>query len=186
LQQRFLWVAGRNRRGHPRNSTKEQFIDPTAGISYDHPMKRISGPVLLAVSIFCFSGCSSVVESRYHKNVRLDSLKKAYVVHDPGSTLGCANAAEEGLAARGVTVTSGNIQDKPKDADFYVEVVDRWQWDVAMFLASLEIRFIENATGNMIATGSFRQSTFFHTFPDARKKTIEVIDAIYSREPAPK
>ena len=118
--------------------------------------------------------------------MRLDSLKKAYVVHDPGSTLGCANAAEEGLAARGVTVTSGNIQDKPKDADFYVEVVDRWQWDVAMFLASLEIRLIENATGNMIATGSFRQSTFFHTFPDARKKTFEVIDAIYSREPAPK
>jgi len=149
-------------------------------------MKRITGPVLLAVLTFCFSGCSSVVESRYYKNVRLDSLKKAYVVHDPGSTLGCANAAEEGLTARRVTVTSGNIQDKPKDADFYVEVVDRWRWDVAMFLASLEIRFRENATGNMIATGSFRQSTFFHTFPDARKKTFEVIDAIYSREPAPK
>ena len=55
-----------------------------------------------------------------------------------------------------------------------------------MFLASLDIRFVDNATGDVIAIGTFRQSTFFHTFPDARKKTFEVIDAIYSREPAPK
>ena len=149
-------------------------------------MKRITGPVLLAGLTFCFSGCSSVVESRYYKNVRLDSLKKAYVVHDPGSTLGCANAAEEGLTARRVTVTSGNIQDKPKDADFYVEVVDRWQWDVAMFLASLEIRFVGNATGDVIAIGTFRQSRFFHTFPDQRQTTFEVIASIYSKEPAQK
>jgi len=166
--------------------TWELFIDPAAVISYGRAMSRITGPVLLAALTFCLSGCSSVVESRYFKNVRLDSLKKAYVVHDPGSTLGCANAAEEALAAHSVTVTSGNIQAKPKDADFYVEVVDRWQWDVAMFLASLEIRFRENATGNIIATGSFRQGTFFHTFPDQRKKTFEVIDAIYSRQAEPK
>jgi hypothetical protein len=113
-------------------------------------------------------------------------MKRAYVVHDPGSTYGCANAAEEALIQRGLKVTSGYIQDKPADTDFYVEVVDRWQWDVAMFLASLEIRFVDNATGDLIATGTFRQSTFFHAFPDQRLKTFEVIDSIYGKQPAPK
>lgn len=143
--------------------------------------------VLLVLLALCFSGCSSVVDSTYYsKRVRLDSLKRAYVVHDPGSTYGCANAAEEALTAQGLTVTSGYIQDKPADTDFYVEVVDRWQWDVAMFLASLDIRFVDNATGDVIAIGTFRQSTFFHTFPDQRQKTLEVIASIYSKQPAPK
>jgi hypothetical protein len=150
-------------------------------------MERILRPILFALLALCFSGCSSVVESKHHsQHVRLESLKRAYVVHDPGSTYGCANAAQEALTARGLTVTSGYIQDKPADADFYVQVVDRWQWDLAMFLASLEIRFVDNATGDLIATGTFRQSTFFHTFPDQRQKTFEVIASIYSTEPAQK
>jgi hypothetical protein len=55
-----------------------------------------------------------------------------------------------------------------------------------MFLASLEIHFVNNATGDLIAVGTFRQSTFFHTFPDQRQKTFEVIASIYSGQPAPK
>jgi hypothetical protein len=150
-------------------------------------MERILRLVLLLVLALCFTGCSSVVESKhYSRRVPLESMKSAYVVHDPGSTYGCANAAEEALTARGLTVTSGFIKDKPADADFYVEVVDRWQWDVAMFLASLNIRFVDNHTGDLIAEGTFRQSTFFHTFPDQRQKTFEVIASIYNTQPAPK
>ena len=150
-------------------------------------MARIIRPLLLVLLAVCFSGCSSVVESKYYsKHIRLDSMKRAYVVHDPGSTYGCANAAEEALRERGLNATSGYIQNKPADTDFYIEVIDRWQWDIAMFLASLEIRFVDNATGEMIAVGTFRQSTFFHTFPDTKQKTFEVIASVYNSQPAPK
>jgi hypothetical protein len=150
-------------------------------------MDRMTKPLLLVLLALCFTGCSSVVDSKYYSNhVRLDSMKRAYVVHDPGSTYGCANAAEESLKERGLTVTSGFIQDKPTDADFYVEVIDRWQWDLAMFLASLDIRFVDNATGDLIALGTFRQGTFFHTFPDQKEKTFEVIASMYSKQPPPK
>ena len=134
----------------------------------------------------CLTGCSSVVDANIQRNVRLESLKKAYVVRDPNSTGGCEEAAREALIQRGVSVTYGFFQDKPKDVDFYVEVVDRWQWDVAMFLVSLDIRFREDATGDPIANGWFKQSSFFHTFPDQRKKTVEVIDAIYNAQPPAK
>jgi hypothetical protein len=148
---------------------------------------KITAPVLLVLLALCFSGCSSVVESKhYSRHVRLESMKSAYVVHDPGSTYGCANAAEEALKAKGLTVTSGYIKDKPANTDFYVEVVDRWKWDLAMYLASLDIRFVDNATGDLIAVGTFRQGTFFHTFPDQRQKTFDVIASIYNSQPAPK
>jgi|KBSMisStandDraft_5_1062788.scaffolds.fasta_scaffold1204467_1 hypothetical protein len=150
-------------------------------------MERIIRQISLVLLALCFSGCSSVVESKhYSRRVPLESMKSAYIVHDPDSTLGCANAAQEALTTRGLTVTSGFIKDKPADVDFYVEVVDRWQWDVAMFLASLNIRFVDNHTGDLIAEGTFHQSHFFHTFPDQRLKTIEVIDSIYNNKSAPK
>lgn len=149
-------------------------------------MDKLIRPILLALLSLCFSGCSSVVDAKYYSNhLRLESMKRAYVVHDPGSTYGCANAAEEALIARGLTVTSGFIQDKPADADFYVEVIDRWQWDLAMYLASLDIRFVDNATGDLITLGTFRQGAF-HTFPDQKQKTFEVIASMYSRQPAAK
>jgi hypothetical protein len=57
-----------------------------------------------------------------------------------------------------------------------------------MFLVSLDIRFRANATGDLIATGWFKQGqgTFFHTFPDQRMTTVEVINAIYKAPPTPK
>ena len=147
-------------------------------------MDALTRPLSLLLLALCFTGCSSVVDSKYHStHLRLDSMKRAYVVHEPGSTYGCANAAEEALKSRGLTVTSGFIKDKPADTDFYVEVVDRWQWDLAMYLASLDIRFVDNATGDLIATGTFRQGTF-HTFPDQKQKTFEVIASMYSKQSA--
>jgi len=137
---------------------------------------------VLAVSTLWICGCSSIVQSAYYKPVPLASLKSAYIVHATGSTLGCANAAQEALAARGVAVSAGPPQDKPNDVDFFVEVIDRWQWDLAMYLLSLDILFRDNATGELIASGNFHQ-TGFHNFPDQRKKTFEVIDCIYDRQP---
>jgi hypothetical protein len=145
-------------------------------------------PIFLTLFILCVSGRSTVVEAKRHKNVRLESLKTAYLVRDPDSTRGCEEATREALTQRGVVVTYGAFQAKPKDVDFYVEVVDRWRWDVTMFLVSLEIRFRENTTGELIATGWFKQGegTFFHTFPDQRKTTFQVIDSIYNGQAAPK
>jgi len=145
---------------------------------------RFIKSLLLALLAVCFSGCTSVVESKYYSDhIRLDSMKKAYVVHDPGSTYGCANAAQKALTERGLTVTAGYIQNKPADADFYIEVIDRWQWDVGMFLASLDIRFLDNVTGELIAVGKYHQTTFFHTFPDAKQKTCDVNASVYNSQP---
>jgi hypothetical protein len=38
----------------------------------------------------------------------------------------------------------------------------------------------------LIAEGTFHQTTFFHTFPDQRQTTFDVIASIYNKLPTPK
>lgn len=124
------------------------------------------------------AGCSTVEPGKRFGSVPLDSLKTAYVVtrsdYDPkiGSNI------QEALTQRGVTTTIGPLQAKPNAVDFYVEYEDHWRWDLAMYLYSLDIRFVENTSGQVFGTGAFRQGVF-HDFPNARTKTFEVIESIY-------
>jgi hypothetical protein len=124
------------------------------------------------------SGCSTVQPGKRYGDVRLESLKTAYVVRHAKSSRDIDTYIQEALAEHGVKASRGPMEAKPKDVGFYVEYVDRWQWDLTMYLWSLDIRFEDNATGELIASGSFRQR-FPHSFPDPQKKVSEVIEQIY-------
>jgi hypothetical protein len=84
------------------------------------------------------------------------------------------------LARRGVKVSIGPLRDKPQDVACYVVYTDHWNWDLAMYLDSLDVQFFDNSTGQMIASGSFRNSQVMESFPNPRKKTFEVVDSIYN------
>ena len=132
-----------------------------------------------AVLVAALGGCSTVNPCKHFGDIRIGDLKSAYVVRHPKSDRDIDRYIQEDLAERGVRVTVGPIESKPKDVDFYVEYSDRWRWDMAMYLNSLEIRFESNTNGALIGSGSFEQGGL-HSFPDPKKKTREVIDQIYS------
>lgn len=133
---------------------------------------------LVSLLVFMLCGCSTVNPGMRFGDAQLATMKSAYVVRHPKSTRDIDGYIQEALAERGVRVSSGLIESKPKDVDFYVEYVDRWQWDLTMYLLSLDIRFKSNADGALIASGSFEQGTF-HGFPDPKKTTKQVIERIY-------
>lgn len=124
------------------------------------------------------SGCSSVEPAKHYGNLPLNSLKSAYVVFAKDTTIG--EYIEADLARRNVKVSGGTLKDKPEDVAFYVIYTDRWNWDVAVYLDSLDVQFFNNATGQIIASGSFRNSKLLESWPDPRAKTFEVIDSIYN------
>jgi len=78
-----------------------------------------------------------------------------------------------------VTASKGTLDAKPKDVAFFVEYEDHWRWDLAMYLLSLDIRFKDNASNEVIGRGAFRQGGF-HSFPSEREKAIAVVDSIYN------
>jgi hypothetical protein len=141
-------------------------------------MIRKTIPLLCLLLGLIISGCSTVEPGKRYGSTPLDSMKTAFVVikkdYDPkiGANI------NEALTRHGVTSSIGSFSEKPKNVAFYVEYEDHWRWDMAMYLFSLDIRFTDNTTGQLIGSGAFRQG-WFHSFPDAKLKTFEVVESIY-------
>ena len=131
--------------------------------------------LLLALVI---SGCSTVEPGKRYGNAPLDSMKTAFVVLRPEYDAKIGANIQEALVQHGVAAKAGPLQEKPKDVAFFVEYEDHWRWDLAMYLFSLDIRFHDSTSGQIFASGAFRQGVF-HDFPIARQKTFEVVESIY-------
>lgn len=142
-------------------------------------MTRRLAPLLLLPLALVISGCSTVEPGKHYGTVPLESLKTAYVVIRPDYDPKIGANIQEALSQRGVKAPAGPLQAKPQDVAFYVEYEDHWRWDLAMYLLSLDIRFIDNSSGQLLGSGAFRQGGF-HDFPNAKEKTFQVIDSIYN------
>ena len=78
----------------------------------------------------------------------------------------------EGLAA------AWSVALSPDGADVYMTFVDRWRWDIAMYLKSLDVSVFRTADDSLVATGSFRNS-LLHSFPDPAEKADAIVDSIF-------
>jgi len=107
-------------------------------------------------------------------------MKSAYVVVASGGNPNIGGYIEAALARHNLKVDIGAIGNMPKDVSFYVTYEDGWNWDVTVYLSSLNVRFIDNMTGQLIASGAFKNNPVFETFPNPRTKTFEIIDGIYN------
>lgn len=141
--------------------------------------------ILILTALMLFAGCSTISPAVVSKGYDLAVLKTAYVVSSGKniySGTSIATYIQPALAEHGVTATTGPLENKPKDVDFYVTYVDRWRWDITMYLLSLEISFFDNKTDQLIASGNFRNGAF-HTFPSPSEKAKEIIASIYLKNP---
>jgi len=137
-------------------------------------------PILATIIATAFiSGCSSVGPAKLQGNKPVASLKSAYVVVATGGNPNIGGYLQGGLARHNIKTDIGALRDKPADVDFFVNYKEHWNWDIAVYLESLDVEFVDNSDGKTIATSKFRQG-LFHSFPDPRTKSFEVIDSIYN------
>jgi hypothetical protein len=136
----------------------------------------LSGIVIFITAFI--SGCSTVKPAQHFGNISLDSLKSVYVVVAINGNPTMGNYIQTALAHHNLKVNIGALKDKPQDVAFYVNYKEHWNWDVTVYLESLDIEFVDNASGQIIVKGSFKNS-FLHTFPDPRTKTFEVVDSMF-------
>ncbi len=132
--------------------------------------------------LFCLTSlasCSSIEPAKIMDGAALSGIHSAYVVRHEESKEGIPQAIQDALVAQGVRTTHGSLADKPAGVDAYVTYVDRWQWDIGMYLASLDVEIRMDNTNALIASGRFKNSPFFHSFPRATGKAIAVIESIY-------
>lgn len=144
--------------------------------------KKISSIIGSLFLTLLISGCSTVEPAEHFGKVPLESYKSAYVVFSKNTTIGGYIAAD--LSRRNISTTLGSLKDRPAKVGFYVVYTDHWNWDVAIYLDSLDVDFIDNTNGQIIAHGSFKNSKFMESWPDPRAKTFEVIDSMFGTKPA--
>ena len=133
--------------------------------------------VLLLVAL-CVSGCSTIEPAHSYGDKPLPSLKSAFVSYRKGSDPDIAQYICEALTQHGVKTSAGYEENRPKDVDFYATYASHKQWDMKMYLDTLSIQFLDGSSGQLIATGQFRNSAL-HTYPDVRKTTFDVVQSMY-------
>jgi hypothetical protein len=101
---------------------------------------------------------------------RLDTLKTVYVKHLEKDERGTDKLIADNLRARGYTVITGAPPAGPVDAT--VTYIDKWFWDITMYMLELTISIREPKTDYPLASGNS-----FHTSL-TRKAPPEMVEEV--------
>ncbi len=138
-----------------------------------HVMNRrlvsVLGVLALLLSV---AGCANRATGSLTPGADLSGVKDYYIVHQPKDTHGLDQMIMDRLVKMGYTAKIGEEHAPPYKADAVVTYVDKWQWDMTMYLLELTIT-IRNPTNNYpLATGNS-----FHTSL-TRKSPEEMVDEV--------
>jgi hypothetical protein len=171
-------------------------------------MKKIFFPVLLILSCsLVLLGCAGKHISTLDPGVDLRSYKKVHIVYNhnskkiknsvalvPGgatySPVGEEVVSRVGYTAQVIQselgkygIHSAVVNEShpiPDDVDLVVRYDDTWNWDMKDYLYALEIEFIDNGSGKVVAKGTFT-SSYAHNFPTPEKEVPKMIKSMFDK-----
>ena len=143
-------------------------------------MNFIARSAAIAASVFLAASCAESRKATVANPAVIKSARSAYVVKPSDSSRDVEVFLKDAIAKKGVQAQQGAMSSKPASADVYVTFVDRWHWDMAMYLRTLDVAVIDNKSGKEVATAMYRNSAL-HGYPDARKTAEELINLIYAQ-----
>jgi hypothetical protein len=137
-------------------------------------MSRKSAFVVLVLGALLFvSGCSNHATATLSPGADLSRLKTIYVVHQPKDTHDLHNLIRDRLAKEGLTATAGpELPQTSYKTDAVVTYVDRWIWDLTLYLLELTVTFRDATNGFPLAVGNS-----YHTSL-TRKSPEEMVDEV--------
>lgn len=123
--------------------------------------------VLVAAST---TGCANRATAKVDPSANLAAIKTVHVVKVPEETAGIDALIADDLRRRGYAVTSST--EKPTNADAIVTYVDRWMWDITMYLLELTVTIRDGKTEFPLATGNSMHTSL------TRKSPPEMVDEV--------
>lgn len=133
-------------------------------------MKKFALLAALLLSIVTLSGCANRATAKVSPGVDLQAMKTIHVLKTPEESAGISKLIADDLRLRGYSVTEGI--DKPKDVNAIVTYVDRWMWDITMYLFELTITIREPKTDFPMASGNSLHGSL------TRKSPKEMVDEV--------
>lgn len=122
--------------------------------------------------------CSACATNREH--ARFDPARDIqpsdifYVERSDDDRRQLGQLIADNLSARGMPATAGSEGSTPDETTIIVTYVDRWNWDITMFLIELTITLRDPSTREAFAVG-----TSYHTSM-SRLNPVEMVDEVIS------
>lgn len=108
----------------------------------------------------------------------LSKLKTMYVKKVPADDGGTNALIVDKLATKGVTATTGESP-APAGIDAIVTYVDRWMWDITMYMLELTVTLRDPKNNLPLASGNSYHTSLTRLSP--KEMVNEVIDNIYNK-----
>lgn len=136
--------------------------------------------LIIIVCSVCLIGCATSrnVSSSRTLSAPLRSLKTVYVVNNGGKS-NIGENIQDTLVHYGFNVRSGPDVSTLKDTDLIVRYTDRWRWDLVMYLRSLDVRVYDGATGDLLVSGSWKNSPL-HGFYSAETVVTTLLNDTFN------
>lgn len=129
--------------------------------------------VMLIVVFVGLSGCAINRESAsFDPNRDIVGTEVFFVERFEPDNRGLEQLIADNLSVRGYSATVGEKGEVPDKVDAIVTYVDKWMWDMRMYLLELTISFRDPATGIAFATGNSYHTSLTALTPE------EMIDEI--------
>ena len=111
-------------------------------------------PLVLWALLFV-SGCSNRATATLSPGADLSKFKTFYVVHQPKDTHSLHNLISNKLVKEGYSATAGpELPQSSYKVDSIVTYVDRWMWDITLYLLELTVTFRDTTNGFPLAVGN--------------------------------
>lgn len=109
-------------------------------------------------------------------STNLSALKTMYVKKYPDDNADVNVLIADKLRSKGATVTTGT-EAPPSGVDAVVTYVDKWMWDITMYMLELTITIRDPKTDFPLASGNSFHTSLTRLSP--KEMSNEVVDNIY-------
>lgn len=143
--------------------------------------KMFSGFLLLGL-LALTSGCANRATASITPGADLSKIKSFYLI--PGAEDKDNHILiKSNLEKRGYAVTTGPEMLPPYKSDAVVTYVDKWMWDITMYMLELTITFRDSVNNSTLAVGNSLHSSLTRKSPE--EMVDEVLTNIFNAKPAP-
>ena len=134
---------------------------------------RIISMAAITAAVFLSTGCAvNRATAKLAPGADLAKVRSIHIEKQPRDNRGIDLLLKKNLEQRGYTVTTDASSRPNGPADAALTYVDRWMWDITMYMLELTVNLREPDTGSSIATGNS-----YHTSL-TRKSPEEMVDEV--------
>lgn len=154
----------------------------SSAVSSSCSRTRLAGGLVLSATVLLFLvGCASAnLTTSVPPGTDLTKLQSVYVVRHDRDGRGVNEAIRDELSKRGFSATIGTDSAPPQGVDAVVTYIDRWMWDITMYLLSLNIQFRHPETNALLVSGQSYRTSLVRKEP--AEMASEILDAIFKRD----